>query len=122
MSKKLYVARSPRIAARKLGEEMLVMSAQGSTLFTLNPTATMLWQAADGTTALDEIVERRICSEFEVEPDEAMRDAEALAEDLAKHGILLISEQPISEQPIPEQPTARPEVPVQEQQSREQRR
>ena len=95
MSKKIYVARSPRIAARRLGEEMLVMSGQGSTLFTLNPTATILWQAADGATPLDEIVERRICSEFEVQPEDALRDAEALAEDLARHGILLISEQPI---------------------------
>jgi hypothetical protein len=95
MSKKIYVARSPRIAARKLGEEMLIMSGQGSMLFTLNPTATILWQAADGATPLDEIVERRICSEFEVQPEEAIRDAGALAEDLAKHGILLLSEQPI---------------------------
>jgi|HubBroStandDraft_4_1064222.scaffolds.fasta_scaffold25903_2 hypothetical protein len=110
MSKKFYVARSPRIAARKLGEEMLVMSAQGSTLFTLNPTATVLWQAADGATPLDEIVERRICAEFEVKPEEAMRDAEALAEDLAKHGILLISEQPISQQPA-----ATADFPLQEQ-------
>jgi hypothetical protein len=93
--RKLYVARSPRIAARRLGEETLVMSGQGSTLFTLNPTATILWQAADGATPLDEIVERRICSEFAVQPGEALRDAEALAEDLAKHGILLISEEPI---------------------------
>jgi len=95
MDKKLYVARSPRIAARRLGEEMLVMSGQGSTLFTLNPTATILWQAADGATPLDEIVERRICSEFEVKPEEALRDAEALAADLAKHGILLISDEPM---------------------------
>jgi hypothetical protein len=102
-NKKLYVARSPRIAARRLGEEMLVMSGQGSTLFTLNPTATILWQAADGATPLDEIVENRICSEFEVQPEEAMRDAEALAEDLAKHGILLISEQPIPKPAAPVQ-------------------
>jgi hypothetical protein len=95
MTKKIYVARSPRIAARMLGEDMLVMSARESTLFTLNPTATILWKAADGATPLDEIVERQICSEFEVNPEEAMRDAEALAEDLAKHGILLVSEQPI---------------------------
>jgi len=95
MSRKLYVARSPRIAARKLVEEMLIMSGQGSTLFTLNPTATVLWQAADGSTTLDEIVERSICSEFDVEPEEAIRDAEALVEDLARHGILLLSEQPI---------------------------
>ena len=95
MNRKLYVARSPRIAARKLGEETLVMAAQGSTLFTLNPTATILWQAADGVTALDAIVERHICSEFDVEPEQAMRDAEALAQELAGHGILLISEEPI---------------------------
>jgi hypothetical protein len=104
MNQKLYIARSTRIAARKLGEEMLVMAAQGSTLFTLNPTATILWQAADGTTPIEEIVERRICSEFEVTPEEALRDAEALAQDLAKHGILLISEEPIA-----------PKSPVQEQ-------
>jgi hypothetical protein len=109
MSKKLYLARSPRVAARKLGEEMLVMSGQGSMLF--NPTATILWQAADGATPLDEIVERRICSEFEVKPEEAMRDAETLAEDLAKHGILLISEQPIAGQPI-----ANSDAPAQERQ------
>src|SRR5580704_5189296 len=109
MNKKIYIARSPRIAARMLGEEMLVMSGQGSTLFTLNPTATVLWQAADGATPLEEIVGRRICTEFEVQPEEALRDAEALAEDLANHGILLISEEPISEQSI-----ATPTSPVQE--------
>src|ERR1700733_1144845 len=96
MTKKMYVARSPRIAARMLGEEMLVMSAQGSTLFTLNPTATILWQAADGNTPLAEIVERKICSEFNVQPQEALQDAATLAEELAEHGILLLSEQPIS--------------------------
>jgi len=105
MSRNLYIARSPRIAARKLGEEMLVMSGQGSTLFTLNPTATILWQAADGTTPLDEIVGSRICPEFEVNPEDALRDAESLAEDLAKHGILLISDQPIiTKPPVQEQP------------------
>lgn len=95
MSRKLYVARSSRIAARMLGEEMLVMSGQGSTLFTLNPTATILWQAADGSTPLDEIVERRICPEFDVDPAQALRDAEELAQGLAEHGILLVSEEPI---------------------------
>ena len=109
MNKKMYVARSPRIAARMLGKEMLVMSGHGSTLFTLNPTATILWQGADGVTPLDEIVESRICSGFDVKPEEAMRDAMELAENLAKHGILLISEQPISGKPI-SQPNSQAEA------------
>jgi hypothetical protein len=106
MIKKLYIARSPRIAARKLGNEMLVMSGADSTLFTLNSTATMLWQAADGTTPLNEIVSRCICPEFDVQQDEALRDAEELATNLSKHGILLLSEKPISPQSV--RPSTKP--------------
>ena len=92
---RLYVARNPRVAARNLDGEMMIMSARDSTLFTLNKTATILWQAADGATPLDEIVEQRICPQFEVEPAEALLDAETLARDLAGHEILQISEEPI---------------------------
>jgi len=94
MNSKRYVARSSEIAARRMGDEMMIMSGRDSTLFTLNAVATVIWEAADGSTALDEIVERRICTEFEVERSVALRDAEALAEELAGHGILLLSEEP----------------------------
>lgn len=92
---KLYVARNPRVAARSIDGEMMIMSGRDSTLFTLNKTATILWQAADGATPLDEIVKLRICAEFEVEPAEALQDAEILARELATHEILEISEEPI---------------------------
>ena len=61
-----YIARNSNIAARLLGDEMIVMSARDSTLFTLNPVAAEIWQAA-----------------------------EAFVEQLASHGILLVSDQPI---------------------------
>jgi hypothetical protein len=92
---KLYLTRNPKVAARSLDGEMMIMSGKDSTLFTLNKTATILWQAADGATPLDEIVDRKICTEFEVEPAEALKDAETLARELASHEILQISEQPI---------------------------
>jgi hypothetical protein len=92
---KLYVARNPRVAARSLDGEMMIMSGRDSTLFTLNKTATILWQSADGATPLDEIVKLRICPEFEVEPTQALHDAETLARELAGHELLQISEQPI---------------------------
>ena len=93
---KLFIARNPRVAARCLDGEMMIMSGRDSTLFTLNKTATVLWQAADGCTPLDEIVQTRICSAFEVDPASALRDAESLARDLASHEILEVSEQPIA--------------------------
>jgi len=91
----LYVARNPRVAARSLDGEMMIMSGRDSTLFTLNKTATILWQAADGATPLEQIVQQKICTEFEVGSGEALRDAETVARDLASHGILQISEEPI---------------------------
>jgi hypothetical protein len=96
MNNEQYVARSSEIAARRLGDEMMIMSARDSTLFTLNPVATAIWEAADGSTSLREIVEQRICQDFDVEPGVALRDAEALAERLAGHGILLLSDAPLA--------------------------
>lgn len=93
--KECFVARSSAVAARQLGEEMIIMSAADSTLFNLNPVATLIWQAADGQTRLAKIVEERICPAFDVEPEEALRDAEQFATELAAHGILLLAESPI---------------------------
>jgi hypothetical protein len=90
-----YIARSTAIAARMLGGEMMIMSAVDSTFFTLNEVGTVIWQAADGHTPLSEIVQVRICEEFEIEPDVAQRDAEEFVNELSHHGILLVSDQPI---------------------------
>ena len=94
---KLYVARDARSAVRVLDGEAMVMSGRDSTLFSLNKTATVIWQAADGQTPLEEIVERGVCREYDVEFSSALRDAENLARELAGHGILQISEEPISQ-------------------------
>lgn len=96
MSGKRYVARSRAIAARALGDEMMVMSAADSTLFTLNEVAMVIWEAADGVTPLDEIVRDRVCARYEVSEDVALKDAEELVEGLAAHGLLLLSERPLA--------------------------
>jgi hypothetical protein len=85
------------VAARQLGEEMVIMSAADSTLFNLNEVATLIWQGADGKTPLATIVEERICSIFEVEAGEALRDAEQFVKELAGHGIWLVAETPIGD-------------------------
>jgi len=100
-----YIARSKKIAARNLDGEMMIMSAVDSTFFTLNPVATVIWQAADGKTPLSDIIEQRVCVEFEVEPGEARQDAEQFVAELSQHGILLVSDRPIDpESPAQEKP------------------
>ncbi len=68
-----YIARSPDVAARRIGGELMIMSGRDSSLFSLNETAAALWEAADGATPLAGIVEREICACFEVDPAEALR-------------------------------------------------
>ena len=93
MSEK-YISRSPAVAARLLGDEMFIMSAVDSKLFSLNRTATAIWLAADGKTPLAEIVKTWVCTSRKVDPNVAYNDATEFAEALAQQGILSISDHP----------------------------
>ena len=95
MNNKRYVARSTSIAARVLGDETMVMSATNSTLFTLDEVATVIWESADGATPLEEIVANKICTQYDITPEVALKDAEGLVERLAEHGLVLLSDKPI---------------------------
>jgi len=97
MSEKCYVARSSKIAARMMGDEMMIMLAPESTLFTLNEVASVIFKAADGATPLDEIVAERVCSEFDIEFEVALKDAEHMVKELAGHGVLIVSDKPTTQ-------------------------
>jgi Coenzyme PQQ synthesis protein D (PqqD) len=90
-----YIARGKAVAARALGGEMMIMSVADSTVFALDEVATVIWKSADGVTPLERIVRETVCSEYEVSPETALRDAEELCQQLAQSGILLTSDQPI---------------------------
>jgi hypothetical protein len=90
----IYVARERRLAARKVAGEMVILSADDSSLYVLNEIGTLLWEAADGTTPLHEIVDRAICPSFEVDAETGLRDAREFLDDLSSHGILHVSETP----------------------------
>jgi hypothetical protein len=96
MKDKRYLARSAAIASRALGDETMVMSAVNSTLFTLDEIATLIWESADGVTPIEEIVRNKICARYEISPEVALRDAEDFVDQLAEHGILLVSDKPIA--------------------------
>ena len=97
MNNKRYVARSTAIAARVLGDETMVMSATNSTLFTLDEVATVIWESADGVTPLEDIVANKVCKQYDITPEIALRDAEGLLEELAEHGLVLLSDKPIAQ-------------------------
>jgi hypothetical protein len=104
MSEK-YICRSTAVAARLLGDEMFIMLAVDSKLFSLNRTATVIWLAADGKTPLAEIVRTRVCPGRKVDPNVAYKDAAEFVEALAQQGLLSISDHPSAALPD-ESPTS----------------
>jgi len=123
MMSAIYIARSTRIAGRNLEGEMMIMTARDSVLSRLNEAGTAIWNAADGVTPLEEIVAQKLCSQYDVDPAEALKDAEEFVQDLAGDEILIVSDQPIvdpktasrtgggkaGESQSPKQPAAAPE-------------
>jgi hypothetical protein len=101
MNSKRYVTRSTAIAARVLGDETMVMSAANSTLFTLDEVATVIWESADGATPIEEIVANKICTQYDITQEVALKDAERLVEELAEHGLLLLSDKPFTQSATP---------------------
>ena len=95
MKSNVYMTRSPAAISLRLRDTFLVMFAPNSTLFELNETASLIWEAADGVTSLDQVVTGKICNSFEVEPEAALLDAEAVVKNLAAGGVLLISDRPM---------------------------
>ena len=92
-----YPKRAANLASRVLKGEAIIMNPVDSSLFSLNETATAIWEAADGRTTLQEIVDRDLCPQFDVDRDSALRDAEQLVQALAEHSILHVLETPANE-------------------------
>jgi Coenzyme PQQ synthesis protein D (PqqD) len=90
-----YVTRNSRTAWRVYDGEAVILLADDSTLNTLNPVGTLIWESADGTTPVSALVDR-VCAEFDVEAARAERDVSAFIDKLHQRGLLEISATPHS--------------------------
>jgi Coenzyme PQQ synthesis protein D (PqqD) len=90
-----FVKRGVNTASRMLGGEMMVMSVTDSALFSLNEVGSAIWQAADGCTPLRSIVEQVVVGDYEVDLEEAYSDALDFVENLARHGVLTVTDEPV---------------------------
>ncbi|MBM4440910.1 MAG: PqqD family protein [Candidatus Rokubacteria bacterium] len=79
------------MAWRTFDGEAVLVSPDDSRLHTLNAVGTLIWEAADGRTAMDEIV-GRVCEAFDVEPTVAALDVRGFVTTLSERGLLTTSE------------------------------
>ena len=91
----VFFTRAGQLAARKVAGEIVILRADDSSLFVLNPVASAVWEAADGRTSLDAVVRDVICRDFDVDPPTALRDASEFLVALAAEGIVRTSDQPL---------------------------
>lgn len=84
----LIVARGTRVAARKVAGEMVILSADDSSLYVLNDIGTAVWEAVDGRTPLSTIVDDVVCRDYDVDRDSALRDVQEFVAGLMSHGVL----------------------------------
>ncbi|HET7340729.1 MAG TPA: PqqD family protein [Methylomirabilota bacterium] len=88
-----YPAQNPRAAWRIYDGEAVIVSPEDSTLHTLNAVGTLIWEAADGRTALDAIV-GRVCEAFDVDAATAARDTAVFVDALTHRGLLTMLDAP----------------------------
>jgi hypothetical protein len=91
----VFVRHGERLAARKVGGEMVILSADDSSLFVLNELGTAIWEAADGRTSTHAIADR-VCTEYDVDADTALRDVEEFVSAMASAGVLSTSEETVA--------------------------
>ena len=91
----VFFIRAGKLAARKVAGEVVILRADDSSLYVLNPVASAVWEAADGRTSLDTVVRDVICRDYDVDAETALRDASEFLAELSAQGLLRTSDQPL---------------------------
>ena len=91
----VFFTRAGQLAARKVAGELVILRADDSSLYVLNPVASAVWEAADGRTSLDAVVRDVICRDYDVDAETALRDASEFLAELSAQGLLRTSDQPL---------------------------
>ena len=87
--------RNPAVASRIVADQLMLVpvrtdARQDMGLYTLNPSAALLWELADGEHRLADCVDA-LCQRFEVEPERAAQDLQTLLIDLVDAGLLALT-------------------------------
>ncbi len=88
--------KNPVLAWREIDGEIVIVSPIDSVLHELNETGSFVWKHLDGHRPAAEIA-ASLAVEYDVKPEEALRDIETLVEELASRQLLLPVDNPATE-------------------------
>ncbi|MFI5350572.1 MAG: PqqD family protein [Elusimicrobiota bacterium] len=76
------------VAWRRVENEGVILDLNSSNYFSLNDVGVLIWEKLGSGESL-ESVQAAVCEEFDVPPDQALRDIKALVKELTGKGLLL---------------------------------
>lgn len=74
-------------AHRKLADEAIVVNFTSSFFYNFNPVGTFIWERCDGEHTPEQIA-GELAEEYEVSPEEAVRDCREFIDSLVEQGLL----------------------------------
>ena len=80
--------KNPILAWRELDGDIVIISPSDSVLHELNETGSFIWKQLDGRRPAAEIA-AGLAAEYDVKPEDALRDIEALLGELASRQLLI---------------------------------
>jgi len=80
--------KNPALAWREIDDETIIISPNDSTLHELNDTGSFLWKNIDGHRSASELADLLVAN-YEVRPDIALSDTQALLEELSSRKLLV---------------------------------
>ena len=90
-----YLSPAPGVVGRRVQNEAVVVLASQAKVKVLNEVGARIWSLADGSRNLGEIA-AILCTEYQVEPEQAQADVLQFVAELVDRGALLLSKTPLS--------------------------
>jgi Coenzyme PQQ synthesis protein D (PqqD) len=87
ISEQSVVTALPDNLSSALGSEAVILNMSSGRYFGLNTTGAFIWEVVQQPVALSEI-ERRMCEEFEVSPEQCRQDLRQVLQEMLEHGMI----------------------------------
>ena len=84
----VFWQKNPALAWREIDDETIIISPKDSVMHELNDTGSFLWKNIDGRKSAAELAELLV-ENYEVTPDVALSDTQALLEEMASRKLLV---------------------------------
>jgi hypothetical protein len=96
LSLKKYIVRNKDAVWRMVGNEVFIISKDGSKIHQINRVGSEIWKNSDGKLTIRQIIEN-VCDHFEIDAEEAQKDSVQFIENMLTKGLVALNDAPVSE-------------------------